>query len=232
VVIIALAVTAYVYLSGSKAGASAATPGARQSSAQSAASAASPAAALGKWGHLATRTSDPVPLSLAELYPAQFVINGVSFARATVRSDTDCARAVFGTQLQADVKKGHCTQVMRASYVTGDGRVMGTIGVINLSTAAAAAAVGKVSGADEFIGPLSSAHGPTRKMAQGTGVVQAAVKGHYLILTFAEFTNLKSPSTSAARQQLLEFSNDLVTGSANISLSTRMVKGAPGGTAP
>jgi hypothetical protein len=69
-------------------------------------------------------------------------------------------------------------------------------------------------------------------MAQGTGVVQASVKGHYLILTFAEFTNLKSPSTAAARQQLLEFSNDLVTGSANISLSTRMVKGTPGGTAP
>jgi hypothetical protein len=54
-------------------------------------------------------------------------------------------------------------------------------------------------------------------------VVQAEIKGHYLILMYAEFTNLKSPSTEAARRLLEQFAANLVTGSANINLSTRML---------
>jgi len=55
--------------------------------------------------------------------------------------------------------------------------------------------------------------------------VQAEVKGHYLILMWAEFTDLKSPSTSAQRQELEQFATNLVLGSANINLSTRMLTG-------
>ena len=58
-------------------------------------------------------------------------------------------------------------------------------------------------------------------------MVQAEIKGHYLILMWAEFTSLKSPSTSAQRQQLEQFAANLVTGSANINLSTRMLTGKP-----
>ena len=36
---------------------------------------------------------------------------------------------------------------------------------------------------------------------------------------------LKSPSTSAQRQQLEQFAASLVTGSANINFSTRMLTG-------
>ncbi len=73
--------------------------------------------------------------------------------------------------------------------------------------------------------PLSSKKGPTSKLGTGTGVVQAEIKGHYLILIWAEFTNLKSPSTTAQRQLLEQFAANLVTGSANIDLSTRMLTG-------
>ncbi len=58
-------------------------------------------------------------------------------------------------------------------------------------------------------------------------MVQAEIKGHYLILMWAEFTSLKSPSTSAQRQQLEQFADNLLTGSANINLSTRMLTGKP-----
>ena len=44
---------------------------------------------------------------------------------------------------------------------------------------------------------------------------------------WAEFANLKSPSGAAQRQTLQQFAANLVTGSANINLSTRMLTGQP-----
>ena len=52
-------------------------------------------------------------------------------------------------------------------------------------------------------------------------------KGHYLILIWAEFVNLHSPTTAAQRAQLKTFSDNLVSGTANVSLTSRMVVGKP-----
>ena len=181
--------------------------------------------ALGKWQHIGTRTEDPEPLTLAELYPPRFALNGSSYLRAAASLTKDCTLAVYGAQLQAALQSGHCTQVLRASYMSGDGTMMGTIGVANLSTASAAQQAGQATGAQQIIAPLSSQKGPTSKLGTGTGVVQAEIKGHYLILMWAEFTSLKSPSTAAQRRLLEQFVANLVTGSANIDLSTRMMGG-------
>jgi hypothetical protein len=179
--------------------------------------------ALGKWQHIGTRAEDPVPPTLAELYPPRFTFNGSSYLRVAASVTKDCTQAVYGSQLQAALRSGHCTQVLRASYVSGT--MMGTIGVVNLSTASAAQTAGRATGPQEIIAPLSSQKGPASKLGTGTGVVQAEIKGHYLILMWAEFTNLKSPSTQAQRQLLEQFAANLVTGSANIDLSTRMLTG-------
>jgi len=181
--------------------------------------------ALGKWQHIGTRTEDPEPLTLAELYPPRFALNGSSYLRAAASLTKDCTLAVYGARLQAALQSGHCTQVLRASYMSGDGTMMGTIGVANLSTASAAQQAGQATGAQQIIAPLSSQKGPTSKLGTGTGVVQAEIKGHYLILMWAEFTSLKSPSTAAQRRLLEQFVANLVTGSANIDLSTRMMGG-------
>jgi hypothetical protein len=181
--------------------------------------------ALGKWQHIGTRAEDPVPLTLTELYPPRFTLSGSSYLRTVASVTKDCTTAVYGTQLQAALQSGHCTQVLRASYISGDGTMMGTIGVVNLSTASAAQTAGQATGPEEIIAPLSSKKGPTSKLGTGTGVVQAEIKGHYLILIWAEFTNLKSPSTGAQRRLLEQFAANLVTGSANIDLSTRMLTG-------
>ena len=179
--------------------------------------------ALGKWQHIGTRAEDPAPLTLAELYPPRFALNGSSYVRAAASQTKDCTLAVYGAQLQAALQSGHCTQILRASYISGNGTMMGTIGVANLSTSGAAQEAGQATGPQQIIAPLSSEKGPTSKLGTGTGVVQAEIKGHYLILMWAEFTSLKSPSTAAQRQLLEQFAADLVTGSANIDLSTRMM---------
>ena len=125
------------------------------------------------------------------------------------------------------LKSDACTQVLRASYVSGDNTIMGTIGVINLATTNEAHHAGKIVGANDFITPLSTSKGIGSKLGSGTGVVEAEFKGHYLILTWAEFTDGKAPSGAAQDQELEQFESDLVAGSANIPLSQRMVNGVP-----
>ena len=194
------------------------------------ASVASGAAKLGKWGYITSRATDTAPLTVAELYPAQFLINGSSFVRTTDRADTNCDQGLFGTQLQNAAKVYGCTQVIRASYISGDQTMMGTIGVVNLSSTNDAAKAGNASGSNDFVTPLNGTTGPTKNLSQGTGVVQAEYKGHYLILIWAEFANLKAPSTQTQRNQLEQFAADLISGSANIALSNRMVNGKPEAT--
>src|SRR5580658_562331 len=179
--------------------------------------------ALGKWQHIGARSEDPKPPTIDQLFPPQFELNGSSFVRTAANLTTTCSLAVYGASLQAALQSGDCSQVLRASYVSGP--MMGTIGVINLESASAAGKAGKVTGPQEIIAPLASSKGVTSKLGTGTGVVQAEVKGHYLILMWAEFTDLKAPATSAQRQELEQFATNLVLGSANINLSTRMLTG-------
>ena len=182
---------------------------------------------LGKWQHIGTRAADPQPLTITGLYPPQFVLDGKSYVRTAASLTKTCSLAVYGADLQAALQSGHCSQVLRASYISGDGKMMGTVGVVNLISSNAAEKAGKATGPQEIIAPLTGKKGATSKLGSGTGIVQAKIKGHYLILIWAEFANLKSPSDSAQRQALEQFAASLVTGSANINLSTRMLTGKP-----
>ena len=180
---------------------------------------------LGKWQHIGTRARDPQALTIAGLYPPQFSLNGKGYTRTAASATKTCSGAVYGTDLQAALQSGKCTQVVRASYISGDGTMMGTVGVVNLISSNAAQKAGQVTGPEQIIAPLTGKKGPTKKLGTGTGVVQAEIKGHYLILMWAEYANLKSPSGQAQRQALEQFAANLVTGSANINLSTRMLSG-------
>jgi hypothetical protein len=182
---------------------------------------------LGAYCHISARTGDPTPLTTAELFPPAFTneADKTSYSLVSTKLDKTCSNAVIGPDLIKQLKAGDCSQVLRASYVSGDGKIMGTIGVVNLSTTNQAHYAGKVVGQSDFIAPLTAAKGVASKLGNGTGVVEAEYKGHYLILTWSEFVNGATPSTKAQDSQLEQFSNDLVAGTANIDLSQRMVTG-------
>ena len=182
---------------------------------------------LGTYCHIEARTGDPTPLTTAELFPPAFTneADKSSYSLASTKLDKTCSNAVIGANLIKALKTGNCSQVLRASYVSADGKIMGTIGVVNLTTTNEAHYAGKVVGQSDFIAPLTAAKGVASKLGNGTGVVEAEYKGHYLILTWSEFVNGTTPSTKAQDSQLEQFSNDLVAGTANIDLSQRMVTG-------
>jgi hypothetical protein len=189
--------------------------------------AATSSPALGPWQYITSQSIDSRPVSVTELFPATFSIYGSSGSRTVDSTETKCTKELVGSALRTAVHKAGCTQLLRASYLSTNHKMMATIGVLNLADVTAAEQAGKASGASGFIRQLPAAHGPTRNLAKGTGLESAEVKGHYLILIWAEFANLNAPSGSKQRKELAKFSADLFSGTANISLTSRMVTGKP-----
>jgi hypothetical protein len=186
-----------------------------------------PSPSLGSWGHIESRALDPVPLTLAELFPASFSDGGVSYVKTVQKAKVHCAGALAGSQLIAAVARAGCTQAMRASYLSSSRTLMGTIGVLNLVTATAAQQAGKAAGPSEFIAQLPAASGPAKNLTKGTGFEAAEVKGHYLVLVWAEFADLRAPRSPAQRTELEDFISLLMQKTANVSLAMRQVTGSP-----
>lgn len=184
-----------------------------------------PTPTLGPFGHIASRLDDPVPLAIAQLYPLSFSAAGASYTRTADRLSKSCSGAVVGSSLQSAIGSAGCTQAARASYLSGT--KMGTIGVFNLKTASDAAKAGRAAGASNFVAQLPARAGPTKKLGHGSGVEEAVFKGHYLILIWAEFTDLRTPKTKAQQASLATFMSQLLQSTANVSLSNRMVNGIP-----
>jgi hypothetical protein len=186
-----------------------------------------PSPTLGPFGHIASRAADPLPLTITQLFPRTFVAGGVSYLRTISQVSKSCTTAVIGTTLQSAVQAAKCSQVVRASYLSTIEKEMGTIGVLNLGSATAAEHAGRSAGASDFIAQLRARKGATHELGMGTGIEEAAAKGHYLILIWAQFTSRAKPKTAAERAKLEAFMNDLFQQTANLSLSSRMVDGTP-----
>jgi hypothetical protein len=227
VVILAAAAAYFVFGRSSGAKQDAATSGQSAPASLSPTATPTPSPALGKWGHIENRTADPLALSLAELFPATFTSAGTGYTRTVQRSGTNCVKSVIGGKLQSAIKKAKCTQVMRASYLSGSRKLMGTIGVLNLVSVTAAQRSGQAVGGGDFIAQLPAAKGPTHRLNKGTGLEETEVKGHYLVLVWAEFANLRAPKSKTQRLELETFCNRVIQNTANLSLASREITGKP-----
>jgi hypothetical protein len=187
----------------------------------------SPSPSLGPYGHIASRQADPQPLTLAQLFPQRFAVGSATVIRTTRSIGRNCTADITGSALQEAVNGAGCTQVARATYLETAGKMMGTIGVLNLGTAANATAVVHAADPSNYISPLTATSGPTHSIGQGTGIEEAAAKGHYLILIWAEFTTLKKPANAQQKAGLENFMTQLLHNTANVSLTARMLNGAP-----
>ncbi len=195
--------------------------------------AAHPSPALGLWGHIASRKIDPSPLTLPELFPSQFASGGTSYRLMIARESPKCAAAVIGAGLQKAIQRAGCSQVLRGSYLAADRQLMGTIGVMNLRSYSQAETAGKQAGRAQFIAQLPSARGLTSKLGggpagDGAGIVEGVTKGHYLILVWGQFTSLRPPRTASQRAEVLSFLRAVISGTANVDLTRRLLTGSPG----
>jgi hypothetical protein len=227
VLILAVAAGVFLLNTARNQGSKSAAPSTRPTTAPAATPTPTPTPSLGPFGHIASRKADPLPVTITQLFPHTFTSGTVSFARTISQRGKSCTAVIVGTSLQAAVKAGKCTQVVRASYLSAARKEMGTIGVLNLTSATKAEHAGRAAGPSDFIQQLRAHKGPTHLLGKGSGIEEAATKGHYLILIWVQFTNRHKPKTAGQRKELVDFMNHLFLQTANVSLSNRMVDGAP-----
>jgi hypothetical protein len=163
---------------------------------------------------LKSRATDPRPLTLKEAFgKSAFKAGGESFVRTGWHQKRGCAGTVNGTTLAAAIKKGGCTQALRATYARGDKVLIGTVGVLNLKTENAAKAAQKAAVAkDAFLQPLPG-KGVSKTIGKGEALGTARAQGHYLVMTWVQRPDGKKipdkyhKTVSAFGEQLLKGSN-------------------------
>ncbi|MFC5180387.1 hypothetical protein [Actinomadura harenae] len=177
---------------------------------------------------LKTRATDPSPLTLSEVFgKSSFSGAGEKFKRTGWNAAKTCTGAVGGTALTSTVKKGGCSQVLRATYTRGDGKLIGTVGVFNLKTETAAkAAVRAAAAKDAYLKPLPGA-GNTRKIGTGLALGTAEARGHYLVMTWVQRPDGKKIADSA-HTDVSDFGQQVIKGSGlGVALHYRETEGKP-----
>jgi hypothetical protein len=163
---------------------------------------------------LKSRATDPSPLTLKEAFgKATFTAGGQKYLRTGWHQRRGCTGTVNGAKLTAVVKKGGCTQALRATYARGDKLLVGTVGVLNLKTEQAAKLAQKAAVAkDAFLEPLPG-KGASKTIGKGEALGTAQAQGHYLVMTWVQRPDGKKipdkyhKTVSAFGQQLVKGSN-------------------------
>lgn len=177
---------------------------------------------------LQSRATDPSPLSLSEIFgKSSFSGAGEKYKRTGYNAAKTCTGAVGGTALTSTVKKGGCSQVLRATYTRGDGKLIGTVGVFNLKTETAAKAAVKAAAAkDAYLKPLQGT-GNTKKIGTGLALGTAEARGHYLIMTWVQRPDGKKIADSA-HKDVSDFGQQVIQGSGlGVALHYRETEGKP-----
>jgi hypothetical protein len=144
----------------------------------------------GRGDRLQSRATDPRPLTLNEIFKARtFRAGGRKYYMTGRRSERKCSPPTHGTKFRKALAKAGCTQVLRATF--SNGKLIGTIGVLNLRTQRGAEGAQVASRQkDAFILALPGA-GTTKKIGQGLSLTTAEVDGHYLIMSWVQYPNGK-----------------------------------------
>ncbi|MBW8487452.1 hypothetical protein [Actinomadura parmotrematis] len=175
---------------------------------------------------LKSRDTDPQPLTAKEFGKSGFSADQQKYKRAAFKSGS-CSGVVAGAKLVAAVKKAGCSQALRTTYTRTDGKLVGTVGVLNLKTedgakSAARAALAK----DAYLKPLPGG-GTTAKIGVGEAVGTAQAQGHYLVMTWVQRPNGKK-IPDASQKYAQAFAQAVIKGSGlTYALAYRETEGKP-----
>jgi hypothetical protein len=180
-----------------------------------------------RWLKLASRSTDPHAITLSEMFGKSHLTDHHRSYRLVTRQGTrSCDSVITGSKLRAALTAGNCTQVLRATYLRGDGKLMGTVSISNLADYSGVKnAFSAAAGGQQYVDPLRGS-GPTARLGRGFARGISQVKGHYLILSWVQYTNGHRPST-AGRKQLTAFHDDVVSAALVRPLGYRMLTGRP-----
>ncbi|GLZ12285.1 hypothetical protein Acsp04_25200 [Actinomadura sp. NBRC 104425] len=179
---------------------------------------------------LKSRTTDPTPLTLEEIFGKRsFKASGMKYSRVAWNHKSSCTSTVTGTKLTSVLRKGDCSQVLRATYVRSDGALIGSVGVFNLTTETyAKSAVKAASAKSAALRPLTGP-GITKKIGKGEALGTAEARGHYLVITWVQRPDGKKIPESSYKA-VTTFGRQVIKNSGlSFALAYRETEGKPYG---
>ncbi|MBB4939621.1 hypothetical protein FHR32_003926 [Streptosporangium album] len=157
-----------------------------------------------KFGFAASRSTDPYALKLNELFKHKKVaLGGRRYEMTTRRSDKKCNDAVVGDKLQKALTAGKCTQLLRASFRDASGTIIGTVGVANLKTSAAASKVisaGAGKSREEYLKALPGKDKVTKFLGTGEAFAGGWSHGHYAVMVWFQYKDGHLPKKSEVKK--------------------------------
>lgn len=158
----------------------------------------------GKFGFAASRVTDPYALTLTELFKRKSVsYDGQRYLMTVRRTDKKCKDAVVGAKLQKALTDGRCTQILRASFRDASGKIIGTVGVANLRTSAAAAKVvsaGSGKSRKEYLKALPGKDKVTKFLGAGEAFAGGWRHGHYAVMVWFQYKDGHLPKKTEVKQ--------------------------------
>jgi hypothetical protein len=183
--------------------------------------------------NIRSRKVDPKPLTLNEVFSeTRFSEGGGSYIMTKRRTDRDCGDAVTGGSLEKALRKARCTQLLRATFSTTGGKLVGTIGIANLASEEAAQAAARAArGGRNYVEPLRGSGNTKRIGRSGSSAVGTAdVRGHYLILSWVQYPDGKKIAKKHY-PAITRFERNVIVGcNLGTALGHRMINSRPATT--
>ncbi|MEV4103630.1 hypothetical protein AB0J42_25515 [Nonomuraea sp. NPDC049649] len=196
------------------------------SSAELRTSAPLPSAPPGKFGYAGSRSTDPDPLTVKELFRSKKItVSGRAYQMTVTSKDKKCADGVHGDKLGKALKSGKCTQMMRASFRDKKGEVIGTVGVANLSTTKNATRVAKAADKTNYVKPLAGKDEVTKFLGSGSGGAKVWTHGHYAVMVWFQLKDGSEPDKKVSKR-LFQAADDITKSTVFKALDARSLTGS------
>jgi hypothetical protein len=180
---------------------------------------------------LKSRSTDPRPLTLREVFRRKrFTAGGARYVMTTWQATRSCPKTMNGARLLSAMRRGGCTQVLRGTFARTDGKLAGTIGIANLRTDRAAITTAKLANAtkDAYLQPLPGG-GVTKTLGKGIAYASAEARGHYVVFSWIQAPDGRT-IPRANRKAAAAFGPNVVYGSRlGFALQYRGIAGKPYG---
>lgn len=178
----------------------------------------SPSASQGPSADISSRVTDPVPLTVAELFPNPTVFfNGSTYAVLGTDEATNCRMAADGKVSDAVVVSG-CSQVVRATVKDPTSQYLVTVGVANLPDEAAANEIFELLSDPTGNGYFTRLNGTGLASgfeAERDTIVGSLTRGHYIIFAVGGRADTKEASLAderlkAALKDMRLYANEVI----------------------
>ena len=170
-------------------------------------SAPSPTASLKLTSKIDNVTTDPKPITMAEIFPnSQVSTEGRQFARVAAEVNRNCALSARGS-FAAALTASKCERVVRATYVDSSKRFAVTAGVAALPTKALAERANRAKRLKRniwFAGLDGKAGSGAQLISASGGYAYGVVDGRYIIFAYATYANGHTPTGKGALDTVVE----------------------------